>query len=213
MNLRNPICQLVLAACVLAAPASADVITIGGAITQSTSDGTGPAVDNPDLNNILDGDAYLITLSFPRAITAAGTYDLTAGGSLQFSDAAAPATESSFDFISLTVASDAGFFDISLLGCLTSGSGCAFGNQINANFQILQAGLNSSVPVAATGLDQPHPLDLLEDDGVTDIHGSITTYSYTAAAPSTVPEPSSALLLVGAVALAGALRHAKEPKN
>jgi hypothetical protein len=46
----------------------------------------------------------------------------------------------------------------------------------------------TSQNVTAIGLDQPHPLDLLEDDGVTDIQGSITGYS-------NVPEPSLAGLL------------------
>ena len=48
--------------------------------------------------------------------------------------------------------------------------------------------------VPAIGLDLPHPLDLLEDDGITDIHGTITSYSYTGPV-SAVPEPSLTVLL------------------
>src|SRR5262245_33514772 len=54
--------------------ASAATITISGSITQSTQDGTGPAVNNPSLNNIQDGQAYLITAIFPGPVTAPGTY-------------------------------------------------------------------------------------------------------------------------------------------
>jgi hypothetical protein len=82
--------------------------------------------------------------------------------------------------------------DLSVLACLTTGSGCDQGNQLDANFQVLAADLNSQNALAV-GLDQPHPLDLLEDDGVTDIHGNITSYSYTSQSP--VPEPSYLALL------------------
>ena len=190
-----------LATCGCASYTLADTITFGGEITQSTQDGTGPAVNNPDLNNIQShrppptgpGDAYTVVLDFSGSITSAGTYDLT-GSSLVFSDPAAPATEKNFDLISLTVSPDFGFYDLSLLGCLTTGSGCSFGNQLTANFQILATDLNSKIPVTPNELDQPHPLDLLEDDGATDIHGSITSYSYTSA-ETAVPEPSSMVLL------------------
>src|SRR6266567_3282382 len=172
--------------------AFADIISFGGAIIQSTQDGTGPAVNNPGLNNIQDLQSYLVTLMFTGSITAPGTYNLT-GANLTFSDATAAATETGFGSISLTITANAGFDDFSLLGCLTTGSGCLFGNQLDANFRIPSAGLNSQ-NVAATGLDQPHPLDLLEDDGITDIHGTISSYSYTGHV-SAVPEPSTGVLL------------------
>ena len=73
------------------------------------------------------------------------------------------------------------------------------GNQLDASFPIPSASLNS-LNVAATGLDPPHPLDLLEDDGMTDIHGSITSYSYTGSA-SVVPEPASLAMLGGGLAV------------
>jgi hypothetical protein len=66
-------------------------------------------------------------------------------------------------------------------------------DQLDANFKILSTMLNSQ-NVAAIGLDQPHPLDLLEDGGATDIQGTITSYSYSGPL-SAVPEPSPAVLL------------------
>jgi hypothetical protein len=185
-----------LAVSVLANVAVADIITFGGTITQSTQDGTGPAVNNPGLNNILDLQAYTVTLGFLGSITVPGTYNLS---SLTFRVPTAPASEISFGSISLTITANGGFDQFSLLGCLTTGGGCFVGNQLDANFQIPAAGLNSQ-NVAATGLDPPHPLDLLEDDGITDIQGTITTYSNTSA--NAVPEPSSLSLLCCALALA-----------
>lgn len=93
--------------CGLAVAASASTISFGGAIIQSTQDGTGPAVNNPSLNNIQDLQAYIATLTFAGSITAPGTYDLT-GSSLMFVVPTAPSTESSFDFISLTVTANGG---------------------------------------------------------------------------------------------------------
>jgi hypothetical protein len=179
------------AICGFAQVAAADVIAFSGAITQSTSDGTGPAVNNPALNLIADGDPFTVTLNFAGSIGSPGTYPLTlTGAGMIFQDPTAPAIENLFVSASLTVSPDVNplYDDISLLGCLSSGSGCAFGNQLDANFAIPATGLNSQ-NVAAIGLDQPHPLDLLEDDGATDIQGSITGYSY-------VPEPSL-MALVG----------------
>jgi len=190
--------------------AKGDVIVFSGAITQSTFDGTGPAVNNPSLNNIHDIQLYTVTLVFPGAITLPGTYDLT-GSSLTFDVPSAPASETSFGSISLTLTANGGFDEFSLLACLTSGGGCAAGNQLDANFKIPATMLNSQ-NVAATGLDQPHPLDLLADDGTTDIHGSITTYNGPASA---VPEPSQTVVLVcflAALAVANR-RQIKKEKN
>src|SRR5260370_20006926 len=185
-----PLLAAVVAVCGFASVAVAGTITFGGLITQSTQDGTGPAVNNPALNNIQDLQAYLVTLGFPGSITAPGTYSLS---SLTFSDPTAPASEASFGSISLTITAAGAVDQFSLLGCLTTGSGCLVGNQLDANFSIPAAGLNSP-NVAATGLDPPHPLDLLEGDRITDIQGSITSYSNTGPV-STVPEPSLAALL------------------
>src|SRR6266496_6608987 len=92
-----------LAVCGFAKVAVADTITFGGNITQSTQDGTGPAVNNPALNTILDLQGYLVTLVFTGSVTAPGSYNLT-GASLTFSDATAAASETSFDSINLTIA-------------------------------------------------------------------------------------------------------------
>jgi len=202
----------IVATCEFGGYASADTLTFGGGITQSTQDGTGPAVDNPGLNNILDGDVYTASLDFTGSISGPGAFDLT-GASLIFQDPSVSAIETSFASISLSISPDAGFFDLSLLGCLNTGSGCAGGNQLDANFRILMTDLNSKTPVAATGLDQPHPMDLLEDDGGTDIQGSIATYSYRRSA-SPVPEPSSlSLLCVTAVGLLWLQRQRKRTQS
>lgn len=185
----------VLTVCSLASVAAAGAITFGGQITQSTQDGTGPAGNNIALNNIQDLQTFLVTLVFPGSITAPGTY---AGTSLTFSDPAAPASETSFGSSSLTITANGGFDDFSLLGCLTTGSGCLVGNQLDASFRISAAMFNS-LAVTATGLDLPHPLDLLEDDGTTDIQGTITTYSNSSAAA--VPEASSLSLFGGGLGL------------
>src|SRR5947208_15060131 len=110
---------VVLAYCGLAVTAAASTISFGGNIIQSTQDGTGPAMNNPSLNNIQDLQAYSVTLAFVGSITAPGMYDLT-GSSLTFSVPAAPAMESSFGTISLTITANGGFDDLSLLGCLTT---------------------------------------------------------------------------------------------
>ena len=198
---RLPGCVLcgTLAACAFTGVASADVITFGGAITQSTQDTGNPAQNNLTLNKIFDGDPYTFVLNYNGSITSPRTYTnfvppnscLTATAAC-FSDPTRMATETSFGVISLTITANGINDDFSLLGCLTTGGGCIAGNQLDANFEILAANLKSPNAMAV-GLDQPHPLDLLEDDGVTDIHDSISSYSYTPT--SAVHEPSSLTLL------------------
>lgn len=173
--------------------AMADVIGLRGSITQSTQDGTGPATNNSSLNGIADGDSWSATLSFDGSIPAPGTYNNLANASLSFGDPAAGASEASFDVVSLTIFETFGLDQFSLFGCLNTGSACAAGNQLSATFEILGANLTSP-DTPALGLDQPHPLDLLEDDGTTDIQGSITRYSYTSS-PASAPEPSPPALL------------------
>jgi hypothetical protein len=195
-NVRS-VFSTIFVVCCLAIFVNADTITFSGTITQP-QDNTNPATNNPALNNIALGDAYSVTLDFSGSITGAGFYDLT-GSTLIFSDPAAPASESDFGTITLNVASNGIFYDISLLGCVNSGSGCVVGNQVSANLEILATDLNA-FGASAIGLDQPHPLDLLEDDGSTDIHASIDTYSYTRST-SQVPEPSSLVLIGSALSL------------
>jgi hypothetical protein len=179
-----------LALCVFVRGAVADGITVGGSIYQSTADGTGPAVNNPSLNNISDGDAYTVTLNFSEAITAPGTYNLSSG-TLVFSDATASAVEDNFGSISLTISVNGSSNEFSLLGCLTTGDGCLVGNYLAMNFAIPSADLNST---SATAIPFLTPLDLLEDDGSTDIQGTVTSYSYTSP-PVASPEPSAFVLL------------------
>jgi hypothetical protein len=172
--------------------AVADTITLGGTITQSTQDGTGPAANNPGLNAIATGDAYLLTLNFAGSITAPGSYNLT-GFNLLFEDPSAGAAENAFSSVNWTVTPSGSLYQISMLACLTTGAaGCAASNQLTLDFGIPLAGLNQQ-NVTAQGLPLLQPFDLLEDDGVTDIHGSVTTYSYTGV--TAVPEPGSLLLL------------------
>ena len=191
------------AICGFAQVAAANVIAFSGSITQSTSDGTGPAVNNPALNLIADGDPFTVTLNFAGSISSPGTYPLTLmGAGMIFQDPTVQAIENAFVSASLTVSPDVNplYYDISLTGCLSTGSGCAFGDQLDASFAILAADLNSQ-NAAATGLDPPHPLDLLEDDGTTDIQGSITSYTYIPEVPE-VPEPSY-MVLSGCALAAG----------
>jgi hypothetical protein len=200
----------VCAAAVSAASLRADTLVIGGAITQSTQDGTGPAVNNPSLNGIQDGDSFNIKLDFAGSITSPRTFDLT-GASVLFSVASAKAAEDAFNFLSLTVAPSGALDRIGILGCLTTGSGCGQGNELDLSFAIPAANLNQQ-NVAAQGIPGLLPLDLLEDDGLTDIHGVITNYSYTPASP--VPEPSMSMFApVGLIALAWMLRHTKRSRS
>ncbi len=199
-------CGLALTACA----AKGDIISFSGAITQSTFDGTGPAVNNPSLNNIQDLQAYTVTLVLSGTISMPGNYDLT-GSSLTFNDPSALASEPSFNSIFLTITANGGFDQFSLLACLTSGNSCAAGNQLDANFEIPAMLLNSQ-NVAAIGLDPPHPLDLLEDDGTTDIQGSISTYNYTGSA-SAVPESSPTAVLVCLLAGLAAANRARVKKE
>jgi hypothetical protein len=173
--------------------AVADTIQIGGNVTQSTQDGTSPAINNPSLGNLADGDAWTLSLTFDGSIAAPGSYNNLANASLTFNDLNAGASETDFGSISLAITQVGGFDNFSLFGCLNTGSGCALGNQLSASFQIADADFNS-LNAAATGMDQPHPLDLLEDDGTTDIQGSIGSYSYAAQLYPT-PEPSTFVLL------------------
>jgi len=194
--------SLILFACIafVTATAFGSTLTFSGSITQSVPDGTGPAQNNTSLNNIADTEAYSVALLFAGDITTTGTYTLLSG---LFQVPSAPAAESDFASLQLTITANGANDEFSLLGCLNSGSGCALGNELTANFSIPAALIGGS-SVAATGLDQPHPLDLLEDDGGTDIHGTITQYSYQGT--SATPEPASATLFAAAAAVLAVCR-------
>jgi hypothetical protein len=184
-----------------AALANAGAIVFTGSVTQSPFDASQQALNNPSLNGIFDFQAYSVTFTFDGSIVGPGTYNGLTGSALTFSVPSALASEAAFDVVYLSITANGNADDFSLLGCLTSGSGCFQGNQLDASFEIPMTGLNSQ-GVTATGLDQPHPLDLLEDDGDTEVQGIITTYSYTQTATST-PEPAPvgpcSLVLAGLV--------------
>ena len=188
----------------------AGAIIVSGSVTQATSDGTGPAANNPALNVVLDGQPYTLTLTFPGAIAGPGVYALSSA----VLDISSTASESLFSSIQLSVASAGATYEFSLLACLTTGSACAAGNQLDLNFSIPILALQAA-SVTATGLDQPHPLDLLEDDGITDIHGTVDSYSYLERAvvipgggsDTTTPEPATLFLLGAGLAGLAASRH------
>jgi hypothetical protein len=171
-----------------AIPLQADTLIVAGTINQSTQDGTGAAVNDPSLNNILDGDLYTVNLNFMGSLATPGTFDIT-GSTLIFNDPAGGAVESSFNFESLTVTLSGAFHQFSLFACLTTGSGCNQGNELDLNFLIPSANLTSANTVAQ-GVPGLLALDLLEDDGVTDIHGVIADNNFTA-----TPEPAGSVLL------------------
>ena len=184
---------------------SAGTITLAGKINQSTSDGTGPAVNHPGLNSVNDGDSYLVTLSFTGDITAEGLFPLTGAS---FLDMTANIPESSFDPLwSINVANNGSNFDLSVLACLTTGAACNQGNFLAANFRIPSATLNAQ-NVPADVIPGLLPFELLEDDGSTDIQGSLDTYSYSGnVAP--VPEPVAVIPLCAAFAAIAALRKVR----
>lgn len=191
----RPLLAFSLALALSVASGRADSIVFGGKITQSILDGTGPATSNPSLNDVRDGDIYTITLSFPGAAIPS----LVFSPNLVFADLTHPASESSFFLANLSIIGDGSFDDFSLIACLATGGGCDVGNQLTANFKIPASMLHSQ-NVPAIGLDEPHPLDLLEDENTDtplDIHGSITSYSYNGPTAA-VPEPS-ALVPLGCV--------------
>jgi hypothetical protein len=115
--------------------------------------------------------------------------------------------ETNFALISLSVTTAGANLDnLSLLGCI-AGTDCG-SDFLTANFQIQDSALH--LPnIAVTPLDQPHPLDLLEDGGTTDIQGVTTIYSYTSTSTTAAPEPSTMLLLGSAVAVLGAIYRRK----
>ena len=194
--MKNLKCFAFLCALFLAAGnAAAGEITFSGSITQSTADGTGPAVNNPSLNFISDGDTYTVTLDFAGAITTTGFYNLT-GATLVFSDPTASATENAFGSVNIFIATDSTnstLDDITLQGCLTTGSACDLGNQLDAYFSIPAADLNSQNVLAGTIPNLSPQFELQEDDSATNIFGTVITYSYSSVVAT--PDPSLILLL------------------
>jgi hypothetical protein len=166
--------------------ARAGTITLAGSITLDTQDGGTPAVANPSLNNIVDGDNFTIVLNFAGAITSPGTFSTT---SLVFSDVGATAIESSFISGQMSVLSG-GTTEFSVLGCLIDSTSCLSGNQLALEFQIPASSLTST-GVSAQAIPSLLPIDLLEDGGSTDIQGTLTDYSYSGPITTAAPEPAS----------------------
>jgi hypothetical protein len=189
-----------VAACFLASFASADSIFFSGVITQSTQDGTGPAVNNPALNGIADGDPYSVELDFPGHITGPGAFNPLPGASIIFTDGSI--VEASFisAYLTVSVDSNPSLYDVFLLGCLSTGSGCYVGNSLSASFAVPASDFNSSNAPATFIPGLFPPLDLLEDDGVTDIQGTVSGFSNSGVSSTGAPEPSSVLLLAAALA-------------
>ena len=174
--------------------AHAASITLSGTISQNTQDVGVPALANPSLNSIVDGDPFTVMLNFASSLASSANFATT---SLLFSDASAGASESGFLSGQVTVSPSGGFAEFSVLGCLAS---CLTGNQLALEFQIPAGSLTSALanvqPIPAL-----LPMDLLEDDGSTDIQGALSTYSYSGLAVST-PEPSTVgLVAVGSACL------------
>jgi len=157
-----------------------DSVSITGNITQPNAN---PPASNSGLDAIQLGDAYSVNLTFTGGLTVAGMYTLTGGGT--FNDFSVGASES-YTGGTFTSFAD-GSFSVQL--CLAS---CNTGNELDLNFKIPFASRNGQ-NVSASSVPNLTPFDLLEDDGATDIQGTVKTYSYNAAA--TVPEPTSFLLL------------------
>jgi hypothetical protein len=181
------LCALVLTLLICALGARADSFTFTGTITQSQNDQPGnSAINNPSLNNVNDGDSYSATLAFNGSIVGPGSYSLT---SALFSDPTGPASEDGFDSGTIVISQSGGVDTFNIQACL-AGLDCNTGNELDLEFTILAAGLNGTNQTASP-IFALLPLDLLEDYGSTDIHASVTDYSYV----SSVPEPGSLLLL------------------
>jgi hypothetical protein len=168
-------------------------IIFGGLISQS-SDGT--AVNNDSLNQIDDGDAYEVMLNSLNPIVSPGLYN-TPDLTLSFVDLTAGVSETAFSSVSLSIIADGSFFDISVQGCLSTGSGCNVGNELDANFRIANTDLQSASAAASLIPGLFPSLHLFEDDGLTDIQGSVMSFSN-----ASVPEPSAiGLITTGFAAL------------
>ena len=149
-------------------------------------------MNNPALNNIVDGDAYTVEIDFPGSIVAPGAFNPLTRASMIFTDGLVTETRFSSVFLTVSVDSNPTLYDISLLGCLSTGSACGVGNDLSANFAVAVASFNSLSAPAQFIPGLVPSFDLLEDDGVTDIQGTISSFSNSSTAvPSSVPEPSS----------------------
>jgi len=199
---------LFAALCAVESPARADIVQVTGTITQDLTDSGATAGSNPALEAIKDGDLYSVQLTFNGPILAPGVFSLT---SVQFKDLTHPVVENAFISGSMTITQSSGVDTFSALGCLIDAVTCLAGNQLDLNFEIPSSGLNMT-GVAASAVPGIFPsMDLLEDGGSSDIHGTVTSYGLVAAAP----EPPARPILVAAAAciLWRALRMKQRPSG
>jgi hypothetical protein len=185
--------------------AHAGSITLTGIVTQSTADSMVPAMSNPSLNNIADGDLFKITMNFAGLIGAPSSTSLSY---VAFADTTNAGGENAFISGKLVITQSAGVDQFFMLACLVDQNTCQQGNQLALNFALPQAQLQfgSATPQTIPGL---LPMDLLEDSGSTDIQGTLTTYAFRESAAPT-PEPTAfALTGLSLIGLAVLVRRSR----
>jgi len=195
--------------CYLTGQLHADTISLGGTITQSLADSGETAINNPALNNIVDGDTFQVLMNFSGAVGGPGNASLT---SVEFEDTTVSAIENGFISGTLAIDSAPPDYQLFVVACLTTQPDCGQGNELLLSFQIPISGLNLAGVTAGTIANLSPSLDLLEDDGNTEIQGSITQYTYRTSGPAQAPEPSTFALFAGAAALLAvrARNHSKK---
>ncbi len=173
--------------------AQGTMITLGGTVTQSPQDGGATAVANPALNNVVDADAFTIQLSFAGPIGGPGAIPLT---SVSFVDTTVSAYELGFISGTAVITTAGSMSQFAVVGCLISASSCLTGNQLALNFQVPTSSLTGS-NISAQPIPALLAVDLLEDDGATEIQGTLSNYSYTGT--TSTPEPSTlTMIAIGA---------------
>lgn len=184
--MREGLHRVVLAlACLLvfAIGATADTITLSGSLFSVS---LGPAAFNPSLNGAQFGDQFIVQFTVTPPLASPGVYAIT---SASFTDLTASATETGIDTGTLNISASGSDFVFSGFACVQAGN-CSTGNELDLNFSVPQSLLLSAA--STTSVPGLKDFELLEDDGATDLIGSLTSYQ-------TVPEPSSALLLFSGI--------------
>jgi hypothetical protein len=162
---------------------SADTITLSGSLFSVS---LGPSIFNPSLNSAQFGDEFMLQFTVVPSLAGPGVYSMTGAS---FTDVTASASETAIQSGTLSVSAAGSDLVFSGFACVQSGS-CSTGNELDLNFSIPQSLLISSASTMSVfGLKD---FELLEDDGATDLIGSLTRYQ-------AIPEPSSALLIVSGI--------------